>query len=253
MRPLISEFSYGYALTEEIVSYHRHKMKVAPVFPSLYKEGKDGYGYDVSIDVLGIPIFLQFKLSDYMKGRKKTKEIEHGLFTGSFYRMHLRSREKSKQHDLLLKLEKQRNHVYYVTPLFYELKTLNELYINKEIVKNSAFISPSLIGVIPDNDEHHISFKATGKQFYIFSEPRELGILPSYETVFEDLNFTESQYPWDTITSDMIRILRDSEILSDENFSLLRVRFRNQPQIQQVAYLAQVFFDSQLFVANRSN
>ncbi|MGM3309197.1 hypothetical protein ACSQ6I_25020 [Anabaena sp. WFMT] len=253
MRPLISEFSYGYALTEEIVSYHRHKMKVAPVFPSLYKEGKDGYGYDVSIDVLGIPIFLQFKLSDYMKGRKKTKEIEHKLFTGSFYRMHLRSREKSKQHDLLLKLEKQRNHVYYVTPLFYELKTLNELYINKEIVKNPAFISPSLIGVIPDNDEHHISFQATGKQFYIFSEPRELGILPSYETVFEDLNFTESEYPWDTITSDMIRILRDSEILSDENFSLLRARFRNQPQIQQVAYLAQVFFESQLFVANRSN
>jgi hypothetical protein len=75
MRPLISEFSYGYALTEEIVSYHRHKMKVAPVFPSLYKEGKDGYGYDVSIDVLGIPIFLQFKLSDYMKGRKKLKKL----------------------------------------------------------------------------------------------------------------------------------------------------------------------------------
>jgi hypothetical protein len=40
-------------------------LKVAPVFPSLIQEGRTGGGYDVLLEP-GFPLFLQFKISQYM-------------------------------------------------------------------------------------------------------------------------------------------------------------------------------------------
>lgn len=256
MRPLISEFSYGYALTEQLVSLNRSRIKVAPVFPSLYKEGKDGYGYDVSIQWGSIPVFLQFKLSDYMTGRSNSEEIKQGLFKGSFYRMHLRSRKHSRQHDLLLKLEKKKTHVYYVTPLFYTLEELNDYYVNNQIIANSTFITPHSIGMIKDDDNHHISFQEAGKPFYIFSEPRELGRLPSFETFFERINLRlESiilENIWQETTEDMLEILLEYQIINEQNRGLIIEIISNRSSIQKVAYLAQAFFESQLFIVSVS-
>lgn len=68
MKPDISEFSYGFALTNELIDRYRLRSAGAPEFPSPYKEGKSG-GYDVKL--VGIPVFLQFKVSDCMVKRKK--------------------------------------------------------------------------------------------------------------------------------------------------------------------------------------
>ena len=40
MKPNISEFSYGYALTDELVHSPGSHLVGAPVFPSLYQEGQ---------------------------------------------------------------------------------------------------------------------------------------------------------------------------------------------------------------------
>ena len=45
MRPMLSEFSYGYALTEELVSGGTANLTAAPIFPSLYAEGQIGGGW----------------------------------------------------------------------------------------------------------------------------------------------------------------------------------------------------------------
>ncbi len=68
MKARFSEFGYGYTVTEELVrAVRRIKPSVpAPFFPSLYKEGQSGFGYDMRLR--GVPVFLQFKLSEYMKG-----------------------------------------------------------------------------------------------------------------------------------------------------------------------------------------
>ncbi|MBG1267855.1 hypothetical protein [Nostoc sp. WHI] len=254
MRPLISEFSYGYALTEQLVSLNRSRIKVAPVFPSLYKEGKDGYGYDVSIQWSSIPVFLQFKLSDYMTGRSNSEEIKQGLFKGSFYRMHLRSRKHSKQHDLLLELENKKTHVYYVTPLFYKLEELNHYYANNQILENSTFITPHSIGMIKDDDNHHISFQEPGKPFYIFSEPRQLGILPSFQVLFERTNLIrEGGYSgdiWEDTFENMLEILPNYRIVNEEDIVFLRETISNKTSIEKLAYLAQAFFYCQLFIVS---
>ena len=39
MRPDLSEFSYGYALTENLIQWVGTSLTAAPVFPSLLKKG----------------------------------------------------------------------------------------------------------------------------------------------------------------------------------------------------------------------
>jgi hypothetical protein len=117
MSPDFSEFSYGYAVTEEIVASLKAVVVGAPVFPSLYEEGKKG-GYDVKIPLAGIPIFLQFKLSDYLK-KKSAREYQTGLLGVPYYRMHLRPLRHSDQHNLLLDLEAAGEAVFYIAPEFH--------------------------------------------------------------------------------------------------------------------------------------
>ncbi|HEB70266.1 MAG TPA: hypothetical protein ENI88_11700 [Desulfobulbus sp.] len=50
MNPDFSEFSYGYAVTEELVTAMKAAVVAAPVFPSLYEEGKKG-GYEGALRV----------------------------------------------------------------------------------------------------------------------------------------------------------------------------------------------------------
>lgn len=57
-----SEFTYGFALVNELVSNKPRTVNV-PVFPSLIMEGQTGGGYDVYLDRPGRPMFLQFKLA----------------------------------------------------------------------------------------------------------------------------------------------------------------------------------------------
>ena len=87
MRPLLSEFSFGYALTEELVAGVIGGLMAAPVFPSLIQEGQAGGGYDLQLPLAGAPLFLQFKLSDCMVYRSAAEWDDFGH---SYYRMHLR-------------------------------------------------------------------------------------------------------------------------------------------------------------------
>lgn len=45
MTPSISEFSYGYAVTNEVVKLLGTSIAGAPQFPTLYAEGQAGGGY----------------------------------------------------------------------------------------------------------------------------------------------------------------------------------------------------------------
>ena len=51
-----SEFSFGYAFTENLIRSSATGPSTAPRFPSLVEEG--GLGYDVEIDDGGVPVFF---------------------------------------------------------------------------------------------------------------------------------------------------------------------------------------------------
>src|SRR5438445_154824 len=65
MKPDMSEFSYGYAVTESMVETAPSGVSAAPLFPSLKEEGAGGGGYDVQIPIVNAVVVLQFKLTKF--------------------------------------------------------------------------------------------------------------------------------------------------------------------------------------------
>ena len=85
MEPRLTEFSYGYCVTEEFSNGTGPRMKAAPFFPSQYAEGKAGGGFDVRI---GSALFLQFKLCEELT-RRTALESRKGLLEPKFFRFWL--------------------------------------------------------------------------------------------------------------------------------------------------------------------
>ena len=142
-------------------------IRAAPVFPSLIEEGKVG-GFDVHLPFVGFPLFLQFKLSHRMV-RNSAAEVKNGLLTTPFYRMHLRPSRHSQQHALLLTLEATGAAVYYAAPYFHRPSELDSAYTSRQVVQRSIFVKPSEIGALPDDKDHHLSFRR-GRPCYFCSE-----------------------------------------------------------------------------------
>lgn len=111
MEPDLSEFSYGFALTSELIAKFHLKRAGAPEFATQNAEGKPGGGWDMKLP--SVPIYLQFKRSDEMRRRTAREATLFG--TLPFYRMHLRRKDLSDQHQLMLDLEAGGKHVS--TPL----------------------------------------------------------------------------------------------------------------------------------------
>jgi hypothetical protein len=166
MKSDISEFSYGYALTSEIVQSCGSTLVGAPVFPSLIAEGS--LGYDLELPVMGSPIFLQFKLCDYMK--RSTAEGAD-LVPVPHYRMHLRPLKHSQQHALLCAMESAGKSVFYAAPEFHKPTELNDAYLTSQMIARSAFFRPNAIGALPDDDEHFVCFNSGATFGYRYSEP----------------------------------------------------------------------------------
>ncbi|MBI5711833.1 MAG: hypothetical protein HZC38_00180 [Chloroflexi bacterium] len=250
MKPNISEFSYGYALTEGLIRWVNAPITAAPVFPSLIEEGRPGGGYDLKLDFSGLPLFVQFKLSNYMKSRKAI-EFEQGLFGASFYRMYLRPLRHSNQHELLLDLENAGNEVYYAAPAFHEAAELNDAYVNQEVMTRSVFIRPSEIGTLPDRDEHYVAFQLTGDAYRLSKNSVPVQVLTS-EILGKHLSvefrqkgpYTDDSFVY--LSQIMIGIVKErfrSHDLTNLDFDII---FNLRP-IQRVAYLSRMFFGCEMF------
>ncbi len=184
MKPNISEFSYGYAVTSELQTTH-FGFTAVPVFPSLIQEGQPGGGYDVMLSTPFFLLFIQFKLSDYMKSRRAS-EAQSSLLDCPFYRMHLRPSRHSLQHQMLLDLNNSGNIVYYAAPAFHQPNEFNDFFLNRQVVMNSAWFPPSLIGPLPDAQDHCVSFRLNERAFFC-SDAVELQKEFNFETFVSGL------------------------------------------------------------------
>lgn len=178
-----TEFSFGYAFTENLIRASSNGPKNAPVFPNLVQEAR--LGYDVRVDRPGKPIFFQFKLPEYMV-RDTAKEIAiYGLrgLSVCFFRMSLMRRDISDQHQLLLDLENRfPDSVFYAAPIIESCTGFNAAYIAANVHLQSALFSPNDIGPLPDNNIHFVSYSARSHRAWFCSDPIEIKML-----LFEDL------------------------------------------------------------------
>jgi hypothetical protein len=168
--PEISEFSYGFALTNELVAWE--PLKAAPVFPSLIEEGRSGGGYDVKLEFPSVPLYLQFKRSDCMKTRAaKEIKVDKVWSDPPFYRFKITEKHKSDQHQMLLDLDDGTNEVYYAAPRFHRLAEINSAWAANEVARRSIYVAPKSIGTL-DSESHHVAFRDADA--YLCSTPRKI-------------------------------------------------------------------------------
>ena len=180
MTPEISEFSYGFALTNEIVGWA--PITAAPLFASLIEEGKAGGGYDVKLDMPGVPLYLQFKRADCMT-RRSAREIHvHNLpLALPFYRFKITESGKSNQHEMLLALDDGSSClVFYAAPRFHELAEINAAWNNNLVATRSIFVAPNSIGSL-DEESHHVSYDE--QRAWLCSDPNPISFLNSNSLV----------------------------------------------------------------------
>lgn len=259
MSPDFSEFSYGYAVTEELIALLKATIIGAPVFPSLYEEGKKGGGYDLKIPLAGRPIFLQFKLSDYLK-KRSAREYQQRLLDVPYYRMHLRPLRHSDQHNLLLDLEASGEAVFYIAPEFHLPEELNDFYLRKAIVLNSAAFSPSDIGALPDDEAHYVAFERGSSIGYRCSvEPQEIKKRSLKDGFLPLVNLADVQTRslgadgLRTIAIRMLEVLDRAERrlrLREKSVDLEGVRriTSDRNPVEAVGYIARTFFDAELVI-----
>lgn len=256
-----SEFSYGYAVTQEYEQFYAFPLKAAPIFPSLQDEGTKGY--DVELLRRGlqpgspcVPLFLQFKLSERIE-RRYTGRPDDAYFTPPFYRVKVRTR-RPDQHRLLTQLQAGGNDVYYIAPGFHRTSDLNENYSNGSVVANSVLVQPLSLGQFPEGEAHHFSFaSANDTVVRVFSEPFAVKMLGIRNLVEHHSALLLSP------TSDIVRL--DERTLSHLEQTMLDIiagtglveglprnqnlaRWRDTNLLYRIAYIARVAFECTFFL-----
>lgn len=256
MKPNISEFSYGYAITEELIHWHGTNITAAPVLPSLYQEGQPGGGWDVMLDRGGIPLFLQFKLSDCMS-RRSAYECQEGWFFPPFYRMDIRPARFSSQHEMLLDLENGGNEVYYSAPAFHEPWELNQAYLSHNVKNLSIWLRPSWIGSLPDEWDHHVAFQQPGnKRFCSESRPIEdqADIKSFSERITASIkkrgSFSLNNQSLTDIAEQITEISRKRHDIPLEVYETTRQETKAWRALDRIAFYSNMFLGAQLFIVN---
>lgn len=250
MIPDLSEFTYGFALVNELIHWPGTSLSAAPYFPSLTAEGD--LGYDVNLDRGGIPLFIQFKLSEYINS-SRVWEVKNGKISKPFYRMKLHRRNKSRQHELMHDLEVAGHDVFYAAPEFHTLHEMNEACLRRQVQARSRFFIPSQIGLLPDDRPHHLAFAKGVPGFVFCSEPEAKdGSMPGQKfgefiwrrllSHSKDALTLEAQ---DQLADLMLKTLRIENLIYGKYFTSLR---EQRGPLALVSYLAQTYYGCILLV-----
>jgi len=182
MIPNFSEFSYGFALTREMCDRMWGRFDTAPLFPSLVEEGREGH--DVRLDLPGNPLFLQFKVSEYMV---RPTAREWPLFRRPYYRFWLQAPRHSNQHELLLQRDQDPNIVYYAAPATHRVEDLNRAFLSRTVIEESVFFRPRDIGPLPDREAHCIAFERGSAYGYRCSDPKQITLYSVGQAILDKL------------------------------------------------------------------
>ena len=255
MKPNISEFSYGYTVTDELIHWYGLPITASPIFPSLYQEGQLGGGYDVHLPLVGLPLFLQFKLSDCMV-RRNALEAQAGKLSVPFYRMYLRPKRLSAQHEMLLNLENAGHAVFYVAPAFHKPSELNDAYRHHKVGPRSIWLSPSLVGPLPDDDDHTVAFDDPHCSPVFCSEPRGIDGPVDFDSFSERITdqLTErgetalQPHNLHRLAAALHAAAREKHEIRMEETNQLAEEISQINRIEQIAFFARIFLDAQFYV-----
>jgi hypothetical protein len=240
-------------------------LKCAPIFPSLQDEGTKGYDVELRMQGLkpnspGIPLFLQFKLSERIERRFKGR-WDDLYYDPPFYRVKLRTR-RPNQHELLVRLQRRGNEVYYAAPAFHNTSELNQNFSGDNVASNSVFVKPSSLGRFPEGEAHHFSFASASDSIVRrFSERKPTEVIvtrsrtlveahrdrllfkpPKAHILNQDTLFELERELLETAApQDLVEGLRFS-------FGQFPKAWREMGVLNRIAYVARVAYESSFFL-----
>lgn len=233
-----TEFSYGFAVTHELILQNSGNVVAAPEFPSLIREGQAGGGYDVRLN-FGTFVFLQFKLSEFMYGRRARYRTLIGL---PYYKFWITPRWQSQQHRMLVDLGNAGQQVYYAAPIFHLQTDFNTEFQGNTVVNRSAFINPAEIGYLADDDEHCIVFNNT--EAYFCSQPQKVRL----HTGGSLKEFVAAQMQVLNPTSTIELALMLNRIIGSSDKRVPSFTERSVPlALEYISFVAHVFLHSEVF------
>ena len=212
MRLDYSEFSFGYAFTENLIRSSATTPGAAPFFPNLKAEGK--LGFDVRIDLPAVPLYFQFKLPALMIRNTAVEISKHNLqgIDTPFFRMPLMTRKQSDQHQLLIDLEAvHSNLVFYATPNCGCRNTFDAAYANVSVHLQSSPFSPTEIGELPDDRPHFVAYRPRLNFAWFCSEPSEIpvwthdGVCDRINRTFQDPPIGSVRETAESVVGDLFR------------------------------------------------
>jgi hypothetical protein len=151
VKPEFTEFSYGFALTYEIAHALQPELVAAPLFPSLL----EGTGGEAGFPAWGYPIFLQFKLAEYMK---TAHAREWPVYGSSYFRLTVPARVRSNRHNLLRALSAEEPDVYYAGPAFYRQLEFNQAFVSNQLLNESRLLPLRQLPDVADDQPHYITY-----------------------------------------------------------------------------------------------
>jgi hypothetical protein len=219
---MFSEFAYGYAVVRELEltapAYGLH----APYFPTQQLERRAGVGYDVAMNWSGQCLFLQFKRTEEMAGRRSSLKNTLGL---PYYRFPVTRRSKSPQHDNLVALAsrvaRHGHEVAYCAPLFTRYAALDRHYRNRAVLTHRIYIS--LIGqpTLPDDGQHRYNADSLGSRVVFTSEHEEdvngeraldaVGRVFQVATKSRAIDVHDALPTWHAVLGELLSIGNDNE------------------------------------------
>jgi hypothetical protein len=232
-----TEFSFGYAFTENLIRSSSAAPIGAPVFPNLLQEGQSGF--DVRINFPAVPLFFQYKLPEIMR-RATAFEIakwECPGLTVPFFRIAMMRRDVSRQHELLMELEARYPLcVYYAAPCLRNVSEFDRAYNAAAVSQRSSFFSPTEIGALPDNKAHTIAYRRGLEYAYFCSQPKQIKA-KTYEELAGQLHLQFEQHRFHQVEESARQIreivlefsspaMREMQGAIDERITTSRLRIR---------------------------
>jgi hypothetical protein len=154
MKAEFSEYSYSFALSHELVNALRPDLAIVPLFPSLAIAA--GPAGEVSFAPEGCPLFIQFKLADYLE---RPYANYWSLYDAPFFRVTVPERRFSNQHNLLRALSKLEPEIYYAAPAFHRQGTFNEFFAAGRILEESVLLPLRALPEVAEDRPHHITYR----------------------------------------------------------------------------------------------
>ncbi len=249
MKRKVSEFSYGFVLTHELVNAYGYLPTDLPQPLRQRKKKKDDGEDKTKNTPSGYPLFLQFKASEYMKRRNAGESKLVGL---PYFRFALHRKTQSNQHQLLIELEKRGSAVFYATPKIHEAVNLNGAFFDRQVVALSLFVSPGEIGELTDNQSHRVVFSNRADDVYLCSKPRMLDRVIHGAAFAESIQQAVSEMEpqslddefFHQLAGDMVSLVSPNRRIFDElsrgKVEMSAATFAN--------YLAKTLFDCELLI-----